>query len=121
MTLKNWVKKQVQEGTFTADEVARHGCVNGFPGLTYYHETSLLHDKHEDEIWDLVYDQSADSGERNMLTWISTLNGSENVGSLTQLKNLLVWFAVEHYCWEMINEDNNREDADGDAQAGVQQ
>ena len=111
-TLKHWVKDQVNEGVFTADEVLRHGCVAGFAGLTYYKDTCALHDKFEDEIWDLVYDQSAETGEESVLKWLSTLNGAKNVGSLVQLKNLLVWFAVEHYCWLLVDQDHEASTAD---------
>lgn len=103
MTLKKWVEGRLADGTILADEVVRHGCQAGFPGLTYYHETCLLHDQHEDEIWDLVYDHSRNYGEDNVVSYIASWNGSQNVGSLAQLKNLLVWYAVEHYCQGVLD------------------
>ena len=73
-------------------DIAQHGCKGGVSGLTYYAETESFHEHHQEEIWQLVQEQADEAGiqKGNMLLHIS-----RDPGSLTQLVNDLVWWAVE--------------------------
>lgn len=83
-------------------EVARHGCGGGSaPGLVYYTGTVEFHDEHEDEIWDMLHEDASDA-DKSVMQLIAEFNGQRNVGSMTQLKNLLCWYAVERVCREMV-------------------
>jgi len=79
------------------------GCQSGLIGsLCYYSDTTKFHDDFEEEIWDLVYDTAKEQGI-NVTEFIASLNGSENVGSLDQLKNLLTWFAFEETSFRLFD------------------
>ena len=60
-----------------------------------------FHDEHEKEIWDLLYEYAENEGLKliDKVAQVST-----DVGSLTQLKNQLVWWAVEVRAHEVCNE-----------------
>ena len=73
-------------------DIANHGCAGGVSGLTYYAETTAFHDHHQEEIWQLVQDQ-ADAAGLKKGEYLQHI--SPDPGSLTQLTNDLVWFAVE--------------------------
>ncbi len=73
-------------------DIANHGCAGGVSGLTYYAETTAFHDLHQEEIWRLVQDQ-ADAAGLKKGEYLQHI--SPDPGSLTQLTNDLVWFAVE--------------------------
>lgn len=90
-------------------DITTNGCIAGVAGLTYYHETVAFHDKHEEEIWDMLYHDAENITEYpvSIMEFIAGLNGHRNVGSLEQLKNLLTWYAVESKCHEIVNENES--------------
>ncbi len=72
------------------------GCQSNFVGmLTSYNQTTAFHDEHEDDIWNFANEQKEEFGHDNVMQFISFLKGANNVGSMTQFKNLLSWFAFE--------------------------
>jgi len=80
-------------------DIAKHGCSGGVAGLVYYSETTSFHDLHQGEIWSLLQEHADEAGiqKGNMLTHIS-----RDPGSLTQLVNDLVWWAVEVRAQELV-------------------
>ena len=58
-----------------------------------------------------------DIGEPSILHLIVTFNGSKEVGSETQLNNLLAWWACEDVCREIIADKEDREQDEAEAQA----
>ena len=85
-------------------DLATHGAQSGFPHLTYYKDTVSLYDEHEDEIWELLEDLYGEFGYDNALELIASFGGADAVGNTEQFKNLLVWFAAEHYAYEYVAE-----------------
>jgi hypothetical protein len=95
--------------SFTIKEVAEHGCSGGLiPSLIYYRDTEKFHDEHEDWIWNQLYQHANDSGV-SIVKYISQLNGEKDVGSMTQLKNLLAWWAAEVGAQYILNEREEEE------------
>jgi hypothetical protein len=86
-------------------DLRQGGCQSGLIGsLTYYSDTVKFHDDFENEIWQLVYDNAQDQGI-NVMEFITSLNGSDNVGGMDQLKNLLAWFAFEETAFRLFDND----------------
>ncbi len=101
MNIKDWLLKEEKADVFLISDISKHGCSGGFSGLIYYNETVRFHDEHEQEIWDLLYEYAQDEG----LKLIDKLaQVSKDAGSLTQLKNQLVWWAVEVRAHDICNE-----------------
>jgi len=104
-TIRQWVEDQIKDEALNPDEVAKHGCVNGcVSALIYYHDTVKFYDQFEDEIWDRLYEDTENYGNKSIIETISMFNGSKDVGSLCQFKNLLAWYSVEEVCREIIDE-----------------
>ena len=101
MKIKEWLLNQEQQDIFIIKDISKHGCSGGFAGLIYYNETVRFHDEHEDEIWELLYDHAQDEGVK-LADKIAQV--SKDTGSLTQLKNALVWWAVEVRAHEICSE-----------------
>jgi len=100
MNIKDWVMENISPSE--RKEVLEHGCVNGcVPQLIYYRDTCAFYDKHQNEIWDMLYDASNDYGSESVLHFIASFNGAKNVGSDDQLSNLLAWWAVEETCYQL--------------------
>jgi len=91
-TLLKWVEEELTE---YHRDVADHGCINGFPGVTTYSETCALYEQYEDEIWELLTKE--DHEDQGPVGLIASFSGIDQVHCATTFKNLLVWFAVEHY------------------------
>ena len=102
-TLKQWVLN-----TYERDElihIANIDCASYAPhGLIYYSETTAMHDKYEDEIWDWLYNLSNEMGDISIMHTIASFNGAKDVGSMIHLQNLLVWAYVEHIAFYHIEE-----------------
>lgn len=80
------------------------GCASGFvSNLIYYKDTSEFYNNFVDEIWDLMDEQYKEMGYKNIMELIASLNGSDNVGSDEQLKNLLAWYAFEETARTLAN------------------
>ena len=101
MNIKEWLLTQEQEDIFTIKDISKHGCSGGFGGLIYYKETVRFHDEHEEEIWDLLHEYAEQEGLK-LVDKIAQV--CKDTGSLTQLKNQLVWWAVEVRAHEICNE-----------------
>ncbi len=90
-TLEGWFDDNLKE---QAEDIANHGCVNGFSGVIYYSETVAKYDKYQEEIWNSLYEDADEQGI-NILELIATFNGAKDVGSNDQFKNLMVWYYIE--------------------------
>ena len=74
----------------TIEDVTRHGCSGGtISELIYYADTSAFYEKYKEEIWQRLSDMADDLGCDSILHLIVTFNGSKEVGSELQLRNLL--------------------------------
>ncbi len=103
-TLKDWMIDQYQDGEIA--EIAEHGCDAGWSGISYTSDCAALFDTYQDEIWNLLVD-TADSLGEDPMTLIAGFRRSDMTKSgINEFKNLLVWFAVEHYANEMSNQDD---------------
>jgi len=104
-TIKQWVEDKVKDEEIHLEDVIEHGCVSGcVSSLIYYSDTVKFYDKFEDEIWDMLEEDTNQFGNDNILQTISQFNGSKNVGNLYQFKNLLTWYSVEETCRKILDE-----------------
>ena len=102
-SIKDWVINNLEEGQIA--EVVLHGCSGGVvPELIYYADSCAFYEKFKEEIWDRLSNMADDMGEPSILHLIVTFNGSKEVGSELQLRNLLAWWACEDVCREIIAE-----------------
>lgn len=85
------------------NDITNQGCSGGISGFIYYNETCAFHDEYEEQIWNML-DDNAQSEGITIMELIAELNGQKDVGSMTQLKNLLCWYAVERTAHEIVNE-----------------
>jgi len=90
-TLEGWFDDNLKD---QSEDIANHGCVNGFSGVIYYSETVAKYDKYQEEIWNSLYEDADEQGI-NILELIATFNGAKDVGSNDQFKNLMVWYYIE--------------------------
>lgn len=100
MTLKDWTLKTL---TDYLEDIVAHGAAAGFPGITYYHDTSKLYDEYAEEIWDQLADDAEGFGHKHPLELVATFNGAKGVYTDHQFKNLLVWYYVEEIAREYTN------------------
>jgi hypothetical protein len=109
-TIKNWVLNEVKDGSINLEEVVKYGCVNGcVSSLIYYTDTIKFHDKFENEIWEMLYNEYQDFGYKNIPEYIASFNGSKDIGSIDQFKNLLAWYAVENVARQILDEQEQKE------------
>ena len=110
MSIQKFLIEGEKAELFTIKEVAEHGCSGGLiPSLIYYVDTVKFYEEHEKEIWDQLYQESNDIGSGCILKHISQFNGAKDVGSMTQLKNLLAWWACEQAAHRILAEREEEE------------
>ncbi len=99
--MKEWVQNQYEVEELK--DIVEHGCISGCAsGMIYYFETEEFYNKFKDEIWHMIYDLADDQGITS-IELIASLNGSKDVGSDHQFKNLLAWLAVEECARQLID------------------
>jgi len=102
-SIKEWITKNLEEGQIA--DTAEHGCSGvTVSELIYYADSEAFYEKFKEEIWDRLSNMADDMGEPSILHLIVTFNGSKEVGSELQLRNLLAWWACEDVCREIIAE-----------------
>lgn len=108
-SIRDWligIAKEREEDGYTSflEDVYQQGCSSGVVSeLIYYTDTSKFHDEHEEEIWDELYNR-AEEMDWSVLHYVNSLNGGEDITSMHQLKNLLVWWAIEGEAWCIVEE-----------------
>ena len=108
-SIKDWVINNLERGQIA--DVILGGCQSGIVSeLIYYADTEAFYEKFKEEIWNRLSDMADDMGEPSILHLIVTFNGSKEVGSELQLRNLLAWWACEEVCREIIAEKYDYED-----------
>ena len=96
-SILDWLLETQERSTIK--DTAQHGCSGGpISELIYYADTSAFYEKYKEEIWQRLSDMADALGCDSILHLIVTFNGSKEVGSHLQLKNLLAWWAAEEVC-----------------------
>ena len=109
-SIREWLLKTQESSTI--EDTAEHGCAGGTVSeLIYYADTEAFYKKYKEEIWQRLSDIADDMGEPSILHLIVTFNGSKDVGSELQLRNLLAWWACEDVCREICMEWDDKERA----------
>ena len=104
MKIQEWLlakEKEEGAGSTLIKDIAHHGCQGGVPGIIYYNETVAFHADHEEEIWDMLEDYAEQEGLKLVDKMAQVC---KSAGSLRQLKNYLVWWAVEVRAQELLQE-----------------
>lgn len=98
--VQEWINNTAEEYTDTGvngvlEDLFIGGCASGYVSiLIYYKDTVKFYQKYDNEIWDILHEQSIEQGQ-SPLEFIANLNGSKDVGNMEQFQNLLAWFAFE--------------------------
>ena len=107
-SIKEWIINNLEEGQIA--DVILEGCQSGIVSeLIYYSDSEAFYEKFKEEIWDRLSVMADDMGCESILHLIVTFNGSKEVGSELQLRNLLAWWACEDVCREVLAEKEDKE------------
>ena len=98
---KKWVNDNYDWDTLA--DIANHGCISGFCGLSYYCDTIELYAKYKEDIWEMLHDDAESFGSASIPELIGTFNGAKHVSDDVTFENLLVWYAVEKVAWEVTD------------------
>ena len=89
-----------EDDDLNPEEILNHGMVAGFGGFIYYDETCEMWDIHQEEIWDLLQEESEAIGDGPIVRHLVT----DDCGTtLRQFKNQMVWAAVEIIAREYVD------------------
>lgn len=76
-------------------DIARNGADAGYSGIIYTNECVELHDKYQDELWDMLYEDAKEFGYDSVPAFMATWRRKDMLSDLDQMKNMIVWYAVE--------------------------
>jgi hypothetical protein len=93
-TFEAWLKANLDKDQL--HDLAEHGADSGWPGLTYYTDTSHIYETFKEEIWTVVLDIAEDMGE-SVFEFLNNTKAKENVGSPEQFECYMVWIVAEEY------------------------
>ena len=107
-SIKEWIISNLDESTIA--DVVLNGCQGGTIGeLIYYADTNAFYEKYQEEIWQMLWDSYSDCGSDSILHFIETFNGSSDVASDLQFRNLLAWYAAEEVCRQIMGDKESEE------------
>jgi hypothetical protein len=109
---KEWMLTQFEHNEFA--DLCNHGAQNGFSGLTYYSETTVLYNQYHDDIWNMLEEDREAFGMDTCSELIASFHGAKDVGSEEQHKNLLIWYAAERIAFEITQGEYLDEDGEDD-------
>ena len=100
--IEDWLTKTQEKSTIR--EITLHGCISGVVNeLIYYSDTIKFYDYFENEIWDRLDAAATNIGASDIISFIGTYLDTKHIGSLTQFKNALAWWAVEDTANDLAN------------------
>lgn len=104
--IEHWLRSTQEKSTIR--DITLHGCISGVVSeLIYYKDTVKFYDTFEDEIWSRLDSMATNLGTSSILSFISTYLDVKSIGSMTQFKNALAWWAVEDVANDMEIEVEN--------------
>lgn len=90
---RSWVMSHFDRETLR--DIANHGADSGFNGIIYTNECVEIHDKYAAELWDMMYEDSKEFGCKSVPEFMGTWQRKDMLNDLDQMKNMIVWYAVE--------------------------
>jgi len=104
--IEHWLRSTQDKQTIR--EIMNHGCITGVVSeLIYYSDTVKFYDAFEDEIWNRLDAAATNMGSSDIISFIGIYLDTKHIGSLTQFKNALAWWAVEDAANDMEIEVEN--------------
>lgn len=91
-TFREWVKENLSE---ELRDIANHGADAGYPHITYTSDCVALHDEYQEELWDMMDEDAEEFGHKSIPEFMGTWNRKDMLNDLDQMKNMIVWYAVE--------------------------
>ncbi len=102
-TFRDWMRANFTKAELK--DMVTHGVNTGWAGLAYYNDTCKLYEKFKEEIWKELAQDAEDMGYSNIVEFIASFNGAEDVWSDYQFENLLVWYMAEKIARELTEEE----------------
>lgn len=84
-----------------AKDVAEHGADAGFGEFTYTKDCVAFYEEYEEAIWEMLSEQADSLGE-TVPAMIADFGRVGMADTPDGFKNLLVWFALEEVCRELV-------------------
>jgi len=97
-TFRQWFNANLKD---YAEDIANHGADQGYPGITYYHDTGKLYRRFKDEIWAQAGDDAEGLGLPNVVAFVATFGRADDCWTATGFENLMVWYMAEVVAREM--------------------
>jgi uncharacterized protein YbgA (DUF1722 family) len=85
------------------DDIANHGADAGYPHISYTSDCVELHDRYQEELWQMLRDDADDFGYTNVAAFLASFKRNDMTDDLDRMKNLIVWYAAERIASEIAN------------------
>lgn len=109
MNFKEWVLENYDPDEVS--DISNYGADAGWPHITYVIDCVRLYEQFHEEIWSLLAEDADNFCEGNVPALIASFGRADMAISEAGFKNLLVWYAVERTCREIV-ESGEWEDED---------
>ena len=95
-TLQSWVRNHFNKEDWS--DIVEHGCVSGFPYISYTRDCVRLYNRYEAEIWEMLSAEAEAYGAKSPIDFIwEAFSEQAKAGmySADGFKDHLLWWAVE--------------------------
>ena len=117
VTLAEWVERiRDHSGMEDSDiiQAGEHGADAGWPGFSYYTDTSTFVEKYRSDIMDRVAADADDYGYANTLAFMGSWGCADGMDDATGIDNGLAWCMLETIGREMEDSPDYPRDEDED-------
>ena len=101
-SLREWMLGHLERTEI--EDIVEHGIDAGYTGFIYYHEIIQLYDAFEDEIWEMLDEDSDSFGFKTIPGFIDSWKTANTIADDSTFKTALVWYAGERIASELVAE-----------------
>lgn len=101
-------EKETEEAK-TWYDIAEHGADTGWPGFTYYTDTTEFYEKNKEEIWELLAEQAEGMGY-TPIELIAQFKIQSDAQTADTFENMMAWFALEEIARAFVDAEEAEED-----------
>jgi hypothetical protein len=76
-------------------DAGNYGASGGFGGFVYYTDTCEFYDNNRGIIWELLEQDAEEYGFDNVIAFVGSFNGANDVHDEATFKNLCAWYVLE--------------------------
>ena len=100
-TFTDWLEDRLDRQQLR--DLAQYGAGVGWPGLTYYTETSRLYQRYHEEVWEALAEDADALGCASIPAYVATFATAPQIVDDATFRNTLIWYLAERAAHNLVD------------------